>query len=38
MVSRYDHSRTTDHWALAFEWDIVVRGREQSVFENEEDE
>jgi len=38
MISRFDYSRTTDHWALAFEFDIVVRGRDQSVFENEEDE
>ncbi|MGW4586651.1 protocatechuate 3,4-dioxygenase subunit beta [Amycolatopsis thermoflava] len=38
MISRFDYSRTTDHWALAFEFDIVVRGREQSVFENEEEE
>ncbi|GAB3568137.1 protocatechuate 3,4-dioxygenase subunit beta [Amycolatopsis endophytica] len=38
MISRFDFSRTTDHWALAFEFDIVVRGREASVFEEEEDE
>ncbi|MDQ0379630.1 protocatechuate 3,4-dioxygenase subunit beta [Amycolatopsis thermophila] len=38
MISRFDYSRTTDHWALAFEFDIVVRGREMSVFENEEEE
>ncbi|AIJ25487.1 protocatechuate 3,4-dioxygenase subunit beta [Amycolatopsis methanolica] len=38
MISRFDYSRTIDHWALAFEFDIVVRGREQSVFENEEEE
>lgn len=33
MISRFDMSRTTDHWALGFEFDIVLRGREQSVFE-----
>lgn len=38
MISKFDMSRTVDHWALAFEFDIVVRGREASVFENEEDE
>ena len=38
MISRFDYSRTTDHWALGFEFDIVVRGREASVFENDEDE
>jgi protocatechuate 3,4-dioxygenase, beta subunit len=38
MISKFDMSRTVDHWALAYEWDIVVRGREASVFEDEEDE
>jgi protocatechuate 3,4-dioxygenase beta subunit len=38
MISKFDWSKTTDHWALGFEFDIVVRGREASVFENEEDE
>ncbi|WP_158887756.1 protocatechuate 3,4-dioxygenase subunit beta [Amycolatopsis anabasis] len=38
MISKFDLSRTVDHWALAFEFDIVLRGREASVFEDEEDE
>jgi protocatechuate 3,4-dioxygenase, beta subunit len=38
MVSAYDHSVTTDHWALGFRFDIVLRGREQSVFESEPDD
>jgi protocatechuate 3,4-dioxygenase beta subunit len=38
MISRFDMSRTTDHWALGFEFDIVLRGRDASVFEDEEDE
>ncbi|HEY2058781.1 MAG TPA: protocatechuate 3,4-dioxygenase subunit beta [Amycolatopsis sp.] len=38
MISRFDLERTEEQWALAFQFDIVVRGREQSVFEDEEDE
>jgi protocatechuate 3,4-dioxygenase beta subunit len=38
MISRFDLSRTVPEWALAFEFDIVVRGREASVFENDEAE
>ncbi|MGY1694021.1 protocatechuate 3,4-dioxygenase subunit beta [Geodermatophilus sp. SYSU D00814] len=36
-VSRYDHTRTVESWALAFEWDIVLRGAEQTPFETEDD-
>jgi protocatechuate 3,4-dioxygenase beta subunit len=28
MVSTYDHDTTEDHWALAFRWDIVLRGED----------
>jgi protocatechuate 3,4-dioxygenase beta subunit len=38
MISRFDLERTVPEWALAFEFDIVVRGREASVFENDEEE
>lgn len=38
MVSSYDHSVTTDHWALGFKFDIVLRGREQTPFESEPDD
>src|SRR5690606_5352120 len=38
MISRFDYDQTQDHWALAFEFDIVLRGPEASVFEDEEDE
>lgn len=38
MVSSYDHDVTTDHWALGFRFDLVVRGREQTPFESEPDE
>ncbi|QRP44425.1 protocatechuate 3,4-dioxygenase subunit beta [Amycolatopsis sp. FDAARGOS 1241] len=38
MISRFNLERTVPEWAMAFDFDIVVRGREQSVFEDEEDE
>ena len=38
MISTYDHDLTTDHWALGFRFDIVVRGREQTPFESEPDD
>jgi len=38
LVSAYDHDATTDHWALGFRWDIVLRGREQTPFESEADD
>ena len=38
LISRYDHEVTTDHWALGFRFDIVLRGREQTPFESEPDD
>jgi protocatechuate 3,4-dioxygenase beta subunit len=38
MISAYDHDATTDHWALGFRFDIVLRGREQTPFESEPDD
>ncbi len=38
MIARFDLDRTEPERALAFQFDIVVRGREASVFEDEEDE
>ncbi|MGC7096918.1 protocatechuate 3,4-dioxygenase subunit beta [Amycolatopsis lurida] len=38
MVSRFDLERTRPEWALAYEFDIVLRGRDASVFEDEEDD
>ena len=38
LVSHYDHDVTTDHWALGFRFDIVLRGREQTPFESEPDD
>jgi protocatechuate 3,4-dioxygenase, beta subunit len=38
MVSVYDHEATTDHWALGFRFDIVLRGREATPFESEDDD
>ena len=33
LVSQYDHDATTDHWALGFRFDIVLRGRDQTPWE-----
>jgi protocatechuate 3,4-dioxygenase beta subunit len=38
MISAYDHDVTTDHWALGFRFDIVLRGRTQTPFESEPDD
>jgi len=38
MISSYDHEVTRPEWALGFRFDIVLRGREASVFEEEEDD
>ncbi|MEU3019214.1 MULTISPECIES: protocatechuate 3,4-dioxygenase subunit beta [unclassified Nocardiopsis] len=37
MLARYDHDATQPEWALAYQWDIVLRGREQTPFESEEE-
>ena len=34
LISVYDHDATTDHWALGFRFDIVLRGCEQTPFES----
>jgi protocatechuate 3,4-dioxygenase beta subunit len=36
MICRFDLSITQPEWALGYEWDIVLRGREATVFEREE--
>jgi len=33
MVSTYDHESTKEEWALAFRFDIVLRGRDATPFE-----
>jgi protocatechuate 3,4-dioxygenase beta subunit len=38
MISAYDHEATTDHWALGFRFDIVLRGAAQTPFESEPDD
>jgi protocatechuate 3,4-dioxygenase beta subunit len=38
MISSYDHEVTTDHWALGFKWDIVLRGQSQTPFEEADDD
>jgi protocatechuate 3,4-dioxygenase, beta subunit len=36
-ISQYSLERTQDNWALAFEWDIVLRGTDQTPFETDDD-
>jgi protocatechuate 3,4-dioxygenase beta subunit len=38
MVSSFDLSRTVPNWALAYSFDIVLRGREATPFEEEVDD
>jgi protocatechuate 3,4-dioxygenase beta subunit len=38
MISAFDWSRTLPNWALAFSFDIVLRGREATPFEEEDDD
>ncbi|GAB3904823.1 protocatechuate 3,4-dioxygenase subunit beta [Kibdelosporangium lantanae] len=38
MVSTFDMSATVPNWALAFTFDIVLRGRSATPFEGEEDD
>jgi protocatechuate 3,4-dioxygenase beta subunit len=35
LISRYDHEHTEPEWALAFTFDIVLRGRGATPFEAE---
>jgi protocatechuate 3,4-dioxygenase, beta subunit len=37
MICRFDLSITQPDWALGYEWDIVLRGREATVFETGEE-
>lgn len=38
LISRFDYERTEPARALAFEFDIVLRGRDATPFENDEDD
>ncbi|WBB67962.1 protocatechuate 3,4-dioxygenase subunit beta [Micromonospora sp. WMMD812] len=38
MIARYDHATTAPEWALAYEFDIVLRGREGIPFEDGDDD
>jgi protocatechuate 3,4-dioxygenase beta subunit len=38
LVSRLDMDLTTPDWALGYRWDIVLRGREATPLEDEEDD
>jgi protocatechuate 3,4-dioxygenase, beta subunit len=37
LVAKFDIARTEPEWALAYSWDIVLRGREATPFEAEEE-
>jgi protocatechuate 3,4-dioxygenase, beta subunit len=36
LICRFDLDITEPEWALGYQWDIVLRGRQATVFENEE--
>jgi protocatechuate 3,4-dioxygenase, beta subunit len=36
LISRFDFEQTVDQWALAYRFDIVLRGREATFFESED--
>ncbi|HEU4544541.1 MAG TPA: protocatechuate 3,4-dioxygenase subunit beta [Jiangellaceae bacterium] len=38
VISAYDHSTTRPEWALGFRFDIVLRGPEATVFEEDDDD
>jgi protocatechuate 3,4-dioxygenase beta subunit len=38
MIARYDHEATQAEWALGFEFDIVLRGADRTVFEEDDDD
>jgi protocatechuate 3,4-dioxygenase beta subunit len=38
MISRFDLATTQPEWALSYQFDIVLRGSDASVFENEEED
>ena len=38
LISAFDYERTVDHFALAYKWDIVLRGRDATPFEEHEED
>ncbi|MBW4700595.1 MULTISPECIES: protocatechuate 3,4-dioxygenase subunit beta [unclassified Micromonospora] len=38
LIARYDHAGTEPEWALAYAFDIVLRGREDTPFEDGDDD
>jgi protocatechuate 3,4-dioxygenase, beta subunit len=38
LIARFDLGLTQPEWALGYEWDIVLRGREATAFEPEEEQ
>ena len=37
LISRFDLTETVPEWAIGFEWNIVLRGREMTPFEEEDE-
>jgi protocatechuate 3,4-dioxygenase beta subunit len=37
MISRYDHDNTEPGWALAYEFDVVLRGRDATPLDEDDD-
>jgi protocatechuate 3,4-dioxygenase beta subunit len=33
LIARFDLTATEPEWAMGYQWDIVLRGREATVFE-----
>jgi protocatechuate 3,4-dioxygenase, beta subunit len=38
LVARLELDTTVPEWALGYRWDIVLRGRDATPFEDEEDD
>jgi protocatechuate 3,4-dioxygenase, beta subunit len=38
LISRYDHDTTQESWALGYQFDIVLRGRDATPFEADHDD
>ena len=38
LISSFDWDTTEDSWALGFKWDIVLRGRDETPFEEPHEE
>ena len=36
MISRFDYDETVPEWALAFEWDVVLTGRDPTPLDEDD--